>query len=64
LFLIRVINNFYNEKNERRIFMKLVKVVKIGSILLSVAGMIGSAWAGSQENKLELEKLVNDHFNK
>jgi len=44
--------------------MKLVKVVKIGSILLSVAGMIGSAWAGSQENKLELEKLVNDHFNK
>lgn len=44
--------------------MKLVKIVKIGSIVLSIAGMIGSAWAGSQENKLELAKLVNDHLGK
>lgn len=44
--------------------MNLVKVVKIGSIVLSVAGMIGSAWAGSQENKIELAKLVNKHLGK
>lgn len=44
--------------------MNIVKVVKIGSITMSVAGMIGSAWANSQENKLELAKLVKDHLKK
>ncbi len=44
--------------------MNIVKVVKIGSILLSVAGMVGSAWASSQENKLELAKLVSKHLSK
>lgn len=44
--------------------MNLVKIVKISSIILSVAGMIGSTWAGNQENKIELARLVEKHLSK
>lgn len=42
----------------------IIKVVKIGSLVCSVIGMIGSAWAGSQENKLILADLVKDQLSK
>ena len=40
----------------------VVKVVKIASMVASVAGMIGSSWAGSKENKAVLEELTKKHF--
>ena len=40
----------------------VVKVVKVAAIAFSVIGMIGSAWAGSKENKLTLAELVNKKF--
>lgn len=38
--------------------MNKVKIIKIASIVMSVAGMVGSAWASDQENKANLAKLV------
>ena len=42
--------------------MKKVWIIKILSLTASVAGMLGAAWAGDRENKLHLEKLVNDRL--
>lgn len=42
----------------------IVKIVKIGSMVASVAGMIGSAWSTSQENKETLAKLVAQQLKK
>lgn len=42
----------------------IVKIVKIASMVASVIGMVGSAWASSKENKIVLENLVNEHFQK
>ncbi len=39
-----------------------IKIVKILSIIASVAGMVGSAWASSKENKVILTDLVEKHF--
>lgn len=42
----------------------IIKIVKVASMVASVIGMIGSAWASSKENKVILENLVNEHFQK
>lgn len=44
--------------------MDKVKIIKIVSILASVAGMLGTAWVSDKENKIALEKLVNQHLKK
>lgn len=44
--------------------MNIVKVVKILSVVASVAGMVGSSWATSKENKAILEQLAKEHFQK
>ena len=43
--------------------MNPLKVVKVLSILASVAGMVGSAWVSDREAKLTLENLVNSKLN-
>lgn len=42
----------------------IVKIVKITSMVASVAGMIGSSWATGKENKAILENLAKEHFQK
>lgn len=37
-----------------------IKFVKIFSLIASVVGMIGSAWASDKENKATLDKLVSE----
>lgn len=46
--------------------LKLSKltVIKIASMAASVAGMLGSAWVSGKENKIMLEKLVNEKLGK
>ena len=44
--------------------MNKIRFIKIASIILSVAGMVGSAWAGDKENKINLENLVNNRLTK
>lgn len=39
-----------------------VKIIKILSIVASIAGMIGSNWADSMENKNTLKELTDLHF--
>lgn len=39
-------------------------VIKIASMTASVVGMLGSAWVSSKENKMVLEKLVNEKLGK
>lgn len=41
-----------------------VKIIKILSITASIAGMIGSSWADSLENKNTLKELTDLHFKK
>lgn len=41
-----------------------VKVVEYGSLLLTVMGTIGSAWAGKKNNEIALQKLVAENMNK
>jgi hypothetical protein len=43
---------------------KTIKIVKIASIIASLAGMLGTAWVGDKENRIMLEKLVNDRLGK
>lgn len=40
----------------------VVKIVKILGLAFTVAGTVASAWAGGEENKKVLEKLVNEQF--
>lgn len=42
---------------------RLIKIIKIASVVASVLGVIGSSFADSQENKLALKELVDSHFN-
>lgn len=43
---------------------KIIKIIKIASVLASVLGMIGSSWADSKENEQTLKSLVDSHFEK
>lgn len=40
--------------------ISVVKIVKIGSYVLSAASMVLGAWVGKKENDSTLEKLVNE----
>ena len=42
----------------------VVKIVKIASIVLSVAGTIASAWAGDKQMNTTIEKIVDAKINK
>lgn len=42
----------------------VVKIVKIAGMVFTVAGTVASAWAGGEENKKLLEKLVADRLPK
>lgn len=42
----------------------LVKIAKIGGLVLSVAGTVVAGWAGRKENDKTLEKLVNEKLSK
>lgn len=42
----------------------VVKIVKIGGLILNIAGTIATGWAGSKENEKVLEKLVEKRLNK
>ena len=43
---------------------KVVKFIKIASVVASIFGIIGSSWADNKENELNLKKFVNEHFEK
>ena len=43
---------------------KAVQVIKVGAMVASVVGMVGTAFATTMDNKNTLKKLVDDHFNK
>lgn len=40
----------------------VVKVAKIGGLLLSVGGMVISSWVGGKENEQTLQKLVDERL--
>ena len=42
----------------------VVKIVKIAGTMLSVAGMIASAWAGDKQTNATIEKIVDAKINK
>lgn len=42
----------------------VVKIVKIAGTLLSVAGMIATAWAGDKQMNTTIEKIVDAKINK
>ena len=42
---------------------KVATAVKIGAMVCSVVGMVGTALVTSVENKKTLAKLVDSHFN-
>lgn len=42
----------------------VVKIVKIAGTVLSVAGMIASAWAGDKQTNTTIEKIVDAKINK
>ena len=42
----------------------VVKIVKISGTVLSVAGMIVSAWAGDKQMNTTIEKIVDAKINK
>ena len=42
----------------------VVKIVKIAGLVCTLAGSVASAWAGGEENKKLLEKLVADRLPK
>lgn len=44
--------------------INVVKVAKIGGMLLSIGGMIISSWVGSKENEQTLQKLVDERLKK
>ena len=47
------------------VFSKLnkVKVIEYGSLLLTVLGTVGSAYAGKKNNEIALQKLVAEKMN-
>jgi hypothetical protein len=42
----------------------IVKVAKIGGMLLSIGGMVLTSWVSSKENEKTLQKLVEEHLQK
>lgn len=42
--------------------LDLVKVIKIGSTVCSLIGMIGSSWANGKETTRTIEHMVNSKF--
>ena len=42
----------------------VIKIVKIAGTMLSVAGMIASAWAGHKQTNATIEKIVDAKINK
>ena len=42
----------------------VIKIVKIAGTMLSVAGMIASAWAGDKQTNATIEKIVDAKINK
>lgn len=40
----------------------VVKVAKIGGMLLSIGGMVVSSWVGSKENEQTLQKIVDERL--
>ena len=40
----------------------IVKVARIGGMLLSIGGMVVSSWVGSKENEQTLQKLVDERL--
>ena len=42
----------------------VIKIVKIAGTMLSVAGMIASAWAGDKQTDATIEKIVDAKINK
>lgn len=44
--------------------INVVKVAKIGGMILSIGGMIISSWVGSKENEQTLQKLVDERLQK
>lgn len=44
--------------------MTKVKIVKIISMVASVAGMLGTAWASDKQNKIDLALLVDQRLGK
>ena len=43
---------------------KIVKIIKIASIVASILGTIGAAWADGKENEQTLKKLVEENLQK
>lgn len=44
--------------------INIVKVAKIGGMLLTIGGTIVTAWVGSKENEQTLQKLVDERLKK
>lgn len=44
--------------------INVVKVAKIGGMLLSIGGMVITSWVSGKENEKVLEKLVNERLPK
>lgn len=42
----------------------IVKVVKVGSLVCTILGTVGGAWAGGKENERNLAELVKKTINK
>lgn len=42
----------------------IVKIAKIGGVILSVGGMIITSWVTGKENELTLAKLVEERLQK
>lgn len=42
--------------------LNIVKVAKIGGMLLSIGGMVVSSWVGSKENEQTLQKIVDERL--
>lgn len=49
----------FNVKN-----FDMVKLAKIGGMLLSVGGMLITSWVGTKENESILTKLVDERLQK
>ena len=39
-----------------------VKLIKIGGMILSIAGTIAAGYVSTKENEKTIEKMVEDHF--
>ena len=44
--------------------LDMVKIAKIGGLLLTIGGTIISSWVGTKENESTLQKLVDERLQK